>query len=355
LILGPPGSGKTNLLLLRAAYLHQKGLKNLVVLAFGRVLKEFLASGSDHYPFASDKIQTYVKWGVTLLQENGVKLDEPNFDALRASLLQKLSALADLEKPENKFDCILLDEAQDYSPAEINVISRFTTRLFAVGDRKQRILSEEDGALDELQGQGVTVSALSAHYRNGMYVCRVADGIQNLIDQPDGLEATSNYDEEDFPSTVSVSAGLNIEEQVAQAVELIKDQLDAYPDEFIGVLCPRKKELGLIADYIMNSSISDLVQVQKDDDYAAIQEDRRVIVASIHGAKGLEFRAAHLLGMNFVKNFGPFQKKMSYTAVTRCKTSLSVYHDDPLPGYFEKGVQACSAPPAEPSLDDLFG
>lgn len=39
LIVGPPGCGKTNLLLLRAAFLHRKGLKNIVVLSFGRVLR----------------------------------------------------------------------------------------------------------------------------------------------------------------------------------------------------------------------------------------------------------------------------------------------------------------------------
>ena len=356
LVLGPPGSGKTNLLLLRAAYLHRNGLNNLVVLAFGRVLKEFLASGSAHYPFAGDKIQTYVKWGVTLLNENGVNLDEPDFDALRKRLLIELAALADHEKPENQFDCILLDEAQDYSPDELEVISRFTSRLFAVGDSKQRISTPVDGALDTLKNKGATISNLNAHYRNGMYICRVADGIQGQIDSPHGLEATSNYDEDSFPSTVDASPSTDITEQANQAIERIKLQLDAYPDELIGVMCPRKSELAVVAEHILKSDIADYVQVQRRDDedeYAAIDDERRVIVVTINGAKGLEFRAAHLLGMEYVKNF-PLQKKMCYTAVTRCKTSLSVYHGDSLPGWFENGLQACSPPPAATSLDDLF-
>ncbi|PLS19800.1 UvrD-helicase domain-containing protein [Neptunicoccus cionae] len=354
LVLGPPGSGKTNLLLLRAAYLHRNGLNNLVVLAFGRVLKEFLASGSAHYPFTSDKIQTYVRWGLTLLGENGVDLDEPDFDALRERLLVELSTLADQEKPENQFDCILLDEAQDYSPKELEVISRFTSRLFAVGDSKQRISTPIDGALDTLKDKGATVSTLNAHYRNGMYVCRVADGIQGQIDSPDGLEATTNYDEDSFPSTVISAPDTKIEEQIERAIEQIKVQLDAYPDELIGVMCPRKSELAIISEHILKSEIADYVQVQRrDDEYAAIDGERRVIVVTINGAKGLEFRAAHLLGMEYVKKF-PLQKKMCYTAVTRCKTSLSVYHGDSLPGWFENGLQACLPPPAAASLDDLF-
>ncbi|WP_417432849.1 UvrD-helicase domain-containing protein [Kiloniella sp.] len=354
LILGPPGSGKTNLLLLRATYLYRNGLQNLVVLAFGRVLKEFLASGSAHYPFDNDKIQTYVKWGKTLLSENGITIDEPDFESLRARLLIELSTLAELNKPENQFDCILLDEAQDYSPNELEVISRFTTRLFAVGDSKQRISTEIDGALDSLKEKGATVSTLTTHYRNGVFVCRVADGIQNQIDSAAGLEATTNYDEESFPSTVISNTSIDIEDQVYQAVEQIKVQLDAYPDELIGVLCPRKSELATISELIQKSSIADKAHIQTSDDkYTAFEKERRVIVVSINGAKGLEFRAAHLLGMDLVKNFR-LQKKMCYTAVTRCKTSLSVYHRGTLPGWFENGLQACSAPPTKPHLDDLF-
>ena len=118
LVLGPPGSGKTNLLLLRATYLYKRGLAHIAILAFGRVLKEFLASGTAHYPFSDDKIQTYVKWGTTLLHDNGIDLDEDQFNKLRERLLEELVNLANQDKPQNMFDCILLDEAQDYSPEE---------------------------------------------------------------------------------------------------------------------------------------------------------------------------------------------------------------------------------------------
>lgn len=46
LVIGPPGSGKTNLLLLRASYLQANGINNFQLLTVGRVLREFLASGS---------------------------------------------------------------------------------------------------------------------------------------------------------------------------------------------------------------------------------------------------------------------------------------------------------------------
>lgn len=353
LVIGPPGCGKTNLLLLRASYLHKKGLKKIAVLTFTRTLREFLASGAEHYSFSSDKIQTYVRWGMAMLAENGVSLeDSEDFAARRASLLEALQKLAEKNLPENMLDCILLDEAQDYTSDEITVLRRFTPRLFAVGDSKQRIQSEKEDVLIGIIAEGVTLSTLSFHYRNGLKICQVADGIQGQIDSDEGLEPQSNYDEDAYPSTVKTFPGVSLDEQIEIAVEEIKTQLLAYPDEYIGVLCPRTHELSQVGKALVQSDIGDHVHVQHGE-YGPQTLDRRVIVTTVHGAKGLEFRAGHVLGTDLVKNF-KLQRKMSYTAVTRCKTSLSVYHDKDLPGYFESGIQACGSPPKEPTIDDLF-
>jgi superfamily I DNA and RNA helicase len=84
-VVGPPGCGKTNLLLLRATYLYKKGVSNIIILSFGRVLREFLATGATHYPFSRDKIQTYVRWGAELLRANGVGFEEAsNFEETRS-------------------------------------------------------------------------------------------------------------------------------------------------------------------------------------------------------------------------------------------------------------------------------
>src|ERR1700730_18454828 len=86
----------------------------------------------------------------------------------------------------------------------------------------------------------------------------------------------------------------------------------------------------------------------------ALRREKALIVTTVHGAKGLEFRALHLLGMDRIVKF-PSQKRMSYTAVTRCKTSLRIYHKSGLPGYLEKGLAAIeTAAVLTPSVDELF-
>jgi superfamily I DNA/RNA helicase len=356
LIIGPPGSGKTNLLILRAAHLYASGMKNICVLTFGRVLREFLAIGTGNYEFPADKIQTYVKWGSRLLALNDEELSgAADFKQLRPKLLDQLKVLSSQHEVMNQFDCILIDEVQDYTPQEIDVIRSFGKRLFAVGDDRQRIY-ESSGTLEALQSFIPSVKHLPYHYRNGIKICRVADGIRNLVDSPEGLESSSNYDESKFPSTVIDRSSLSVGAQVAAAIPDIQTQLRAYPDGMVGVLCPRHKELEEVWTALSTSELKDAVQLQRySDGYVAFEPERRVVVATTHGAKGLEFRALHLLGMDKIARFSEKQRNLAYTAVTRAKTSLTIYHEDSLPGYLERGLFAAVgglAPP--PKLGSLF-
>jgi len=354
LIVGPPGCGKTNLLLLRASYLHAKGVSNIKVLAFGRVLREFITAGTEHYPFAADKVQTFVRWAYELLAANGIKVeDDGDFDQIRAALFEGLRTIASKGTPENIFDVILLDEAQDYSAEEAAIIRSFGARLFAVGDNNQRI-TEKSGALKKFEEMGATRTELRHHYRNGIKICRVADGIKNLLDDKTGMEATSNYDEANYPSTVDVFGEMELDAQIVEAIARIKVQMQAYPGEMIGVLCPRAAELSEVADLLSKSEIAGDIQVQRAGAYDAMLPDRPVIVTTVQGAKGLEFRAVHMVAAEKLKRYQT-QKNLTYTGVTRAKTSLVVYHNGGLAGYFEKGLNACTiVKPVEPNLKDLF-
>lgn len=89
--------------------------------------------------------------------------------------------------------------------------------------------------------------------------------------------------------------------------------------------------------------------------YSAFESNKRVIVTTIISAKGLEFRAVHLLGMEKISRFRNLQKNLAFTGVTRAKTSLRIYYDKSIPGYLEKGILALDeASTSDPTLDDLF-
>lgn len=69
-----------------------------------------------------------------------------------------------------------------------------------------------------------------------------------------------------------------------------------------------------------------------------------MIVTTIISAKGLEFRAVHLLGMDMISRFRDVQKNLAFTGVTRAKTSLRIYYNKSIPGYLEKGILALDKP-----------
>jgi superfamily I DNA/RNA helicase len=355
LVVGPPGSGKTNLLLLRATFLDRLKIRNIAVLTFNRILREFLASGTSTTSFDAGKIYTYVGWGARVLRQNGDALERGrDFEAVRARITDSLAALSDAAVNENRLDCILLDEAQDYTVEEIRVIRRFSRQIFAVGDDRQRIY-RADGALEELEDICGRARRLRFNYRNGLKICRLADGIRNEVDQETGLEASSNYDEQSSPSSVAVHGSISLSDQVSRAVVEIRTQLRAYQAGILGILTPRLSEFQDLAALLKESTIAEQVQAQHfSSGYVPFSPSRRVVLSTIHGAKGLEFRALHLLAMDTIKGF-PLQKKLAYTAVTRAKTSLSIYHERALPGYLEKGLAALDTSPARPpDLSDLF-
>src|SRR5580692_6514880 len=71
LVKGPAGSGKTNLLLLRANYLANTEHSNLAIVVFNRTLCEFIRSGGGRYDFDRRNVLTSHQFLMRLLTESG--------------------------------------------------------------------------------------------------------------------------------------------------------------------------------------------------------------------------------------------------------------------------------------------
>lgn len=352
LVLGPPGSGKTNLLLLRATYLWRQDVRDICVLTFTRMLKEFLANGADHYPFPMETVRTVRSWAPAILQAEGIDYAQTGgFQAVWDSLIAGLDAMGENPPAHLVHDCLLLDEAQDYSEQEIKIISRFGRQLFAVGDNNQRIY-QADGSLAHLATTCHMPDPLRFHYRNGMKISLAADAIMGL----DGDMANfCNYDETANRSSVESFGQLSLADQVARAVPIIETQLRAYPESYIGIMSFLREDVKAIGKLLAASALGDRVQLQLfEDGYESIDPTKRIILTTAHSAKGLEFRAVHILATETF-NSQHAGHRLAFTAVTRAKTSLTIYHRQALPGFIERGIAAArDAPPAPPALEDLF-
>ncbi len=354
LVLGPPGSGKTNLLLLRANYLAKSGFPNILILVFTRTLKEFMATGSAQYSFSPDRIMTSHQWMLDLIRQydKNVVFND-NFSENRIMLLQEALNIVKKNDISSLYEAILLDEAQDYLPEEIGLFKQVARRIFAVADANQKIYDGQ-GPFETLRDIADDTFELRRHYRNGLRICQLADGLAKGFRPYTPLASTSNYNEDNDPSSVNMFRCVNIEEQCRKIFDRVTTQLKAYPGEYIGIICPLRKDVRIMGNYFLNSLLASKIHVQNtDNESIPLNKDNPVIISTLHSAKGLEFRALHLASFEYIKKFRK-QRNMAFMAVTRVNTSLSVYYCDNLPGYFEQADVNMRRPPEAPTLEELF-
>jgi superfamily I DNA/RNA helicase len=359
LLIGPPGSGKTNLLLLRANYLTAADKPDLLILVFTRPLREFIAAGASRYRFPTRNVQTYVGWARRLLKEHRIEIpDTTNFKEERKNLLAGLRQLIEQEEITNEYyDAILLDEAHDYLKEEVEVIRTFTQNLFSVADYRQQIYRRDPQAIEHLKSFSETIE-LRYHYRNGIKICRLADQVMKgkAIHEP--LEPNSHYNEAARPSSVE---HFNCDGGIVQQCEILLDkletQLHAYPNELIGIICPRHEELEAIRSFFKRSPISGLCIYQDaNSGYSPFDEEHPLCFSTVHGTKGLEFTALHILACDtFRDGFYETNRNMTFTAITRAKTSLCLYYSGEIYPYLQKALAALAPRPDLPKLAEAFG
>jgi len=352
LVLGPPGSGKTNLLLLRASYLSLANHKNILVIVFTKTLQEFISAGTGAYDFDPNKIVTCQKWEMDLLREYGVEFGQKaNFEEQRAELIDAMRKL--IKKRKDLYEAILLDEAHDYLPEEIEIFRTLGKTLFAVADSRQKIYTGAD-SIETLRGMVDREHQLRYHYRIGEKICMLADALGKDTGQYEPLLNTSNYKEKDNPSSVEHFKCADIDDAGKRILAKVENQLKAFPGEMIGILCPKNEDALRIWELVIASEFAQNAVLQVGSNHAPFTAETRICVANFHSAKGLEFRAVHLAGCEKLKKFFGRQRNMAFTAVTRAKTSLSIYYTDSLPGFFEQALCVLEPPPPLPKAADVF-
>lgn len=357
LITGQPGSGKTNLALLRANYLVYSGLPRTVVLTMGRVISNFIYAGAKNIGLQPHNVTTFHSWAQHLIRNAGGEVpdDTEDYEADLATLVSILRDLADDDKLEH-YDSIILDEAQDYPKGAARIFTHLTNRLFITGDEQQRINDKTENTMREFRKIAKITIELERHYRNGLAICKLVGALRG-----GDYVSKSGYDEEENPSRFERHKFKDLKEQVYFALDMIPNQLDAYPDDLVGIIAPTNALLLEVMKYIdgSGSEVREKVQLQHvKKGYAHLDPEKRVIALNFHNSKGLEFRSAHLMGVDDITRWPdkPKTRNVVFTALTRAKTSLDLYHVGTLPYWLESAIKNVTESPKPPSkLSVLFG
>ena len=343
LLTGPAGSGKTNILLLRAKYLTLKLQSNFKIIVFTKSLRKFVQAGCEHYGIDPASAVTQMGFFRGILQEYGVSVDdsEQNFEADRALLAGKVMSLIDAGRISDSYcETLLVDEAQDYTDTELLVFRKLCKRLVLAADSRQSIYkaTHTPGLPEKLVGNEVV--ELRYHYRSGLSLCKVADAILSDAATYPRLQGECHYPEGERPSIVRPVPCDTFDAQIAKILENLQEHLQLYPGERIGGLFPKREQVEVFNSALVGSAVDD--------------PNGLIWVDTLHGAKGWEFRAVHLGGCEVLYRMGAVQKRLIYTGVLRGKTSAHLYFSGHLPGYLDAALAVLQPPRADPEFDELF-
>lgn len=354
LLEGPPGSGKTNLLLLRAQYVAGSGEKNVLIITYTNTLAEFIRSGPTVKGLISEsQIRTFHSWAFEHVRQYlghvpVAKKDEFEDNDRQAILDAIVEANKKLPTPK-LYSAIFVDEAQDLTAKELEALLSLSDRVCICGDNRQGIY-KRDG-LDVGAKLNLERHTLKAHYRIGQRVAQVADRLLEPGSGELSLEATSNYNAKvEGASTADMHETKSRDEQFAMMLDLLRVQLDAFKDESIGIFCGKKETLKELRARFDATELASLVCVHGVDEERTFGGEKRIHVITMHSAKGTEFRAVHMYAVEELKGWGLNHRELGYTAITRARTALNAFRT----GETNKPLESAFALPKPMSVAGLF-
>lgn len=353
-LVGPPGSGKTNLLLLRAQFLAGNGEKNVLIITYTNSLCDFIRSGigkSGH--ISPDQVMTFHSWaGNFIIDQLGVskKPKGSSFDeATRVEILERLKE-ANLNRPAEKmYSAIFVDEAQDLSADELEQLLCLSDKICICGDDRQGIFYQN--GLSIAEKLKLEKHVLTSHFRISQRIAEVADRLLPPAAGEAGLAARANYNEKlQGKSTAEMHPKDSRDQQFAKIVELIRVQLVAFNDDNIGVFAGTNDAIAELKDRFDATEFSDLVAYHGHEGGASFSSEARIHVMTLHNSKGTEFRAVHIFAAEELHGYPLRRTKLAYTGITRARTALNVYRTGPT----STGLENAFAKPALMDMDALF-
>jgi hypothetical protein len=343
IVTGPPGSGKTLILVHKAVFLrlYRPETRNILFVchnvALVNYVKRLLSEKKVGFGAEGVEVCHFYELCSKILGEE-IRFDSEDKDYY-SLVVDK--TLARLKTGELKYDAVLIDEGQDFTPAMgkviMNLLDPDTNNLTVALDEKQTVYGGDP--FWEVPGDGahVRVDRIGTSYRSTSEIRQFAFGFMGYEDggQPD------------VPSECEVSGPKPVMPQLGDIGELVFHVADmvkalhacgeyplseiailysvrlsrddrgervSLPELLIGALESR----GILANWVTENYGSRIAYDITTD---------KVCVSAIHGARGLDYACVFLLGLDeLAPDIGLTNraKRYAYVGMTRARHRLCI-------------------------------
>jgi superfamily I DNA/RNA helicase len=315
-ILGAPGSGKTQILLHRARYLSEElgiGPDRFHIFVYTKVLRAYIQDALAELGFPDDCVTTLDDWCVRM-HKSYISPVLPR-DGKWADFAAVRNAVHRLVKGRTLFDFVLVDEGQDLNPEAFALIRGLAPHVTVAMDHKQQIYDEGSGEAEIIRALGLRRSNLTLldAFRCCPYIVRIA---AEFIPDPAEREAFLNQGrtKQTEIQTPLLYEAPDFEDEKARLIEVLRER--QLVDRSIAILFPLKRQVEGFAEGLREEGIP--VETVKNDALDFSTPLPKLL--TFHSAKGLTFDS--VLMPRLVKNSfaGPMSKRterLLYVGLTR--------------------------------------
>jgi superfamily I DNA/RNA helicase len=331
LVMGPPGCGKTQVLLHRARWLCQTygiPMDGFYVFVYTNVLTYFLRQSLEFLGIPADRVRCFDDWCSDLWDEFVQKprprtvpdrkgksmVDYPAVRRRVLACLQTVGGLrADGKGSKKLLEFVLVDEGQDLDSAAYGILRLSTKHLTVFADTRQQIF-EGGASITEIQ-ENLSLTAQTATllpaYRNSPDVAKLASYFGSAYEGVNYLAV-----ERQKPC---LYVAKDWEDEINQLAEVLKER--RLLNHKCGIIVPTNRDLHSVANGLKARGVEVQKAVAVRRGGALPDFDSLVpMIASYHSAKGLTFDSVllpKLVESNFKKVEGKRRQRLLLVGITR--------------------------------------
>lgn len=319
LIVGAPGSGKTLVLLHRAARLrrlHKTSSDAFRFIVFTRMLKAYIASACSELDVPINAVTTYDGWAAEYFTNNiGGRRPWAGRGPDYAEIRRRVRDHAVAARPR-LYDFVLIDEGQDLDPAAFETLCAVSRHVTVAADRKQLIYEtgSPDAEIAARLGLRRRNASLLGAFRCSPYIVPVAAA---FIDDPEDARAFLGQTQTQAGprETPVFCCADSQDDEIERLVEVARVRLTK--GERVAVLHPEWGKLPRFKRALEAAGLEvELQQRGQPIDFS----NQCPKLMTYHSAKGLTFDTVflpRLVRSSFSKHGALLQMRLMFVATTR--------------------------------------